>query len=110
MPRVLLVYRNPLFALSVRTALDAQPHITFVGEIADWTRAEADIARLSPDVVIVEDDGREAADSALRALSERQAPWRVVAMRLDETTMHIWSGAWRPVARTQDLIDVVMTT
>lgn len=110
MPRVLLVYRNPLFAHSIRAALGAQPRITLVGEIADWTRAEADIARLAPDVVIVEDDGGEAADRALHALSQRQAPWRVVAMRLDETTMRIWSGAWRAVERTQDLIDVVMTT
>jgi DNA-binding NarL/FixJ family response regulator len=107
MPRVLLVYHHPLFAHPVRAALSTQPTITLVGELTDWTRAEADIARLAPDVVIVEDEGHEAADRAWHALAERQTPWRVIALRLDETTMHIWSGAWRPVERTQDLIDVV---
>lgn len=108
MPRVLLVYRNPLFAHSIRTALGAQPQIALVGETNDCARAEADIARLAPDVVIVEDDGREATDSALHALSQRQSPWRVVAMRLDDAAMHIWSGSWRPVTRTQDLIDALV--
>ncbi len=110
MPRVLLVYHNPLFAHSIRGALSAQSDIAVVGETDDWTRAAADIARLTPDVVIVEEDGREATDSALHELSQRQTSWRVIALRLDETTMRIWSGAWRTVERTQDLIDVVLTT
>ena len=107
MPRVLLVYRNPLFAHSIRSVLSGQLHITLVGEIADWARAEEAIARMAPDVVIVEDDGYEAADRAWRALAPRQTPWSVVAMRLDETTMHIWSGAWQPLTHTQDLIDAL---
>lgn len=107
MPRVLLVYHNPLFAHSLRTALRDQAHLTIVGEVNDWTRAEAEIARLNPDVVLLEEDEREAAERTLHALSARNQPWRVVAMRLDETTMHIWSGTWQPITRTQDLLDVL---
>lgn len=107
MPRVMLVYHNPLFAHSLRTALRDQPHLIIVGEVDDWTRAEAEIARLNPDVVLLEEENREAAERTLHALSTRDQPWRVVAMRLDETTMHIWSGTWQPITRTQDLLDVL---
>ncbi len=107
MSRVLLVYHNPLFVHSVRAALCAQPQITLVGEIDDWTRAEAEITRLAPDVVVVEEDERDATDAMLRTLRVWPSAWRVVALRLDETAMHIWSGAWRPLTRAQDLIDAL---
>ncbi len=105
--RVLLVYHNPLFAHSIHAALRTQPQLALVGEFDDWTRAETEIARLAPDVVIVEEDEREATDEMLRALRACESFWRVVAMRLDETAMHIWSGAWQPITRTQDLIDAL---
>lgn len=105
--RVLLVYHNPLFAHSIRVALDAAPHINLVGELNDWTRVHAEIARLTPDVVLVEEDERAATDAMLGDLRARQAPWRVVAMRLDETTMHIWSGAGKAVQKPQDLYNAL---
>ncbi len=102
--RVLLVYHNPLFVHTVRIALQAQPQITLVGELDDWTRAEAEIARLTPDVVIVEEDERDATDAMLCALHAQPTSWRVVALRLDETAMHIWSGARQPITCGADLI------
>ena len=110
MLRVLLVYHNPLFAHSIRATLRTQPQLTLVGEMDNWAGAEAEIARLTPDVVIVEEDEREATDRMLRTLWAREASWRAVAMRLDETAMHIWSGAWQPITRTQDLIDALNET
>jgi DNA-binding NarL/FixJ family response regulator len=107
MSRVLLIYHNPLFAHSVRAALRAQPQITLAGEIDDWAHADAEITRQAPDVVIVEEDEREATDEMLRTLRTQPSPWRVVALRLDETTMHVWSGAGVPITRTQDLIDAL---
>ena len=107
MSRVLLVYHNPLFAHSIRAALRNAPRIQMVGELADWTRAEAEIARLTPDVVLVEEDERAATDAMLGALRARPAPWRVVALRLDETTMHVWSGNGQPIRRPQDLLQVL---
>jgi chemotaxis response regulator CheB len=103
MSRVLLVYHNPLFAHSIHVALAAAPRIHLVGEVDDWTQAQAEIARLTPDVVLVEEDERAATDAMLGALWVRQAPWRVVALRLDETTMHIWSGARQAIRDPQDL-------
>lgn len=108
MLRVMLIYHNPLFAHTIRTALREQPRIQFVGEVDDWTRAAVDIERLRPDVVVAEEDQREAIETMLRALQTRQSPWRVVAMRLDETAMHIWSGVWQPVTRAQDLLDALL--
>jgi DNA-binding NarL/FixJ family response regulator len=105
--RVLLVYHNPLFAYSVRVALRGQARITLVGEVDDWHRADAEIARLMPDVVIVEEDERDATDAMLHALSIQSSPWRVVGMRLDETAMRVWSGARQPITRAQDLIDAL---
>ena len=107
MSRVLLVYHNPLFAHSIRVALQHARHIELVGELQDWTRAETEIARLSPDVVLVEEDEGQATDAMLGALRTRQAPWRVVALRLDETTMHEWWGAGKPLQTPQDLYDAL---
>ena len=108
MIRVLLIFHNPLFAHSVHAVLLTHPQFELVGEIDDWMQAAAEIERLTPDVVIIEEDVAEAADSALRALRAQQAPWRVVAMRLDETAMRIWSGTWQTVTRTQDVIDAMI--
>jgi chemotaxis response regulator CheB len=107
MSRVLLVYHNALFAHSIRVALNAAARIRLVGELDDWTRVQAEIARLAPDVVLVEEDEGAATDAMLRALRARQAPWRVVALRLDETTMHIWSGAGKALQKPQDLYNAL---
>lgn len=107
MSRVLLVYHNPLFAHSIHVALAAAPRIRLVGEVQDWTQAQAEIARLTPDVVLVEEDERAATDAMLGALRARQAPWRVVALRLDETTMHIWSGTGEAIRAPQDLYNAL---
>lgn len=102
--RVFLVYKNPLFAYSIRAALRGHVQIQLVGELADWTHAEAEITRLGPDVLIVEEDGREVMDGMLRALSLRSSPRRVVGMRMDEPTMHVWSCASHPIKQAYDLI------
>lgn len=107
MSRVLMVYHNALFAHSIRIALEAAPRIQLVGELDDWTHVQAEIARLAPDVVLVEEDERAATDAMLDALRARQSPWRVVALRLDETTMHIWSGAGKALQKPQDLYDAL---
>ena len=107
MSRVLLVYHNPLFAHSIRVALDQAPGIHLVGELDDWQRVQGEIARLTPDVVLVEEDEGAATDGMLGELRARQAPWRVVALRLDETTMHIWSGAGKTLHTPQDLYNAL---
>ncbi len=105
--RVLLVYHNPLFAHSIRVALAAAPHIQLAGELNDWTLIDAELARLAPDVVLVEEDERAATDAMLGDLRGRQSPWRVVALRLDETTMHVWSGAGKPIQKPEDLYEAL---
>ncbi len=103
MSRVLLAYHNPLFAHSIRIALQAAARIQLVGELEDWTRLEEEIERLGPDVVLVEEDEGAATDAMLGALRAQETPWRVVALRLDETTMHIWSGTGKVLRKPQDL-------
>ena len=103
MSRVLLVFHNSLFAHSIRVALEGAPRIRLVGELDDWSRVQSEIARLKPDVVLVEEDEGAATDAMLGALRARKSPWRVVALRLDETTMHIWSGAGKALRKPQDL-------
>ncbi len=107
MARIFLVYHNPLFAHSIRAVLAAAPRHTLLGEFDNWARAEAELPRQSPDIVIVEEGEGQATDELLRSLRAQPTPWRVIAMRLDETTMHIWSGAWEPITRTQDLLDAL---
>ncbi|MGE5264438.1 MAG: hypothetical protein ACM3S0_13740 [Acidobacteriota bacterium] len=103
MSRVLLVYHNALFAHSIHIALRSASRIHLVGELEDWRRVEAEIARLAPDVILVEEDEDTATDALLGVLRARQSPWRVVALRLDETTMHIWSGAGKVLQQPKDL-------
>ena len=98
MARIMLVYSNPLFAHSIRAALSAAPQHTLVAEINDWSQAEAEMARLAPDTVIVEEGEGAATDEMLRALRAQPTPWRVIAMRLDETTMH-WPSRSRGLPR-----------
>jgi AmiR/NasT family two-component response regulator len=105
--RILLVYNNPLFAHSIRAVLTAAPRHTLIGEFDDWARAEAEMLRLAPDIVIVEEGEGQATDEMLHTLRTQPTPWQVIAMRLDETTMHVWSGAWEPITRTQDLLDAL---
>src|SRR5512146_2659533 len=105
--RVLLVYHNPLFGHLSRVALAVAPHIRLVGELTDWTRVDSELATLAPDVVLVEEDERAATDAILGDLRARRSPWRVVALRLDETTMHIWSGTGRALQKPQDLYDAL---
>jgi chemotaxis response regulator CheB len=107
MSRVLLIYHNALFAHSIRNALRTAAHIHLVGELEDWTRVEAEIARLAPDVILVEEDEEAATDAVLGVLRARRSPWRVVALRLDETTMHIWSGAGEVLQKPQDLYNAL---
>ena len=103
MSRVLLVYHNALFALSIHAALLTEPRIQLVGELKDWTCVEAEIERLAPDVILVEEDEAMATDTMLSALRAHQSPWRVVALRMDDTTIHIWSGAGKELQKPQDL-------
>ncbi len=107
MSRVLLVYHNPLFAHSIRVALERARRIQLVGELQDWTRVQEEISRLAPDVVLVEEDEGAATDAMLGALRTQQAPWRVVALRLDETTMHVWWGSGKPLQTPSDLYDAL---
>ncbi len=107
MSRVLLIYHSPLFAHSVRVALSGQPQITLVGELADWARAAEEMTRLAPDVMILEEDEREATEALLSLLSHYPLPWRVVAMQLGNPSIHVWSGAWQPLRRQEDLLSAV---
>ncbi len=107
MSRVLLVYHNALFAHSIRVALEGAPRIRLVGEVDDWTRVQSEFARLKPHVVLVEEDEGDATDAMLGALRARKSPWRVVALRLDETTMHVWSGAGKALRKPQDLYNAL---
>jgi DNA-binding NarL/FixJ family response regulator len=107
MSRVLLVYHHALFAHSIRIALRSAARIHLVGELEDWTRVEAEIVRLVPDVILVEEDEDAATEAVLGMLRARQSPWRVVALRLDKTRMHIWSGAGIALQKPQDLYNAL---
>ena len=103
MSRVLLVYHNALFAHSIRIALRAAPNILLVGELEDWTLVEAEIARLTPDVVLVEEDESAATDAMLSALRAHQSSWRGVGLRLGGTKKHNLVGAGKTLKKTPDI-------
>ncbi|MCS7476720.1 response regulator [Umezawaea endophytica] len=67
---VLLADDHALFRSGVRAVLDAQPDLTCVGEVADGRAAVDEVARLRPDVVVLdvrmpETDGLTAAEAIM---------------------------------------------
>lgn len=107
MARILVVYRNPLFAHSVRSVLSGKSEHKLVGETDNWDQARAELGGTAPDTVIVEAGEGGSVEAVLETMRARSGAWRVVAMQLDQPTMQIWSGSSLPIQQSQDLLDVL---
>jgi chemotaxis response regulator CheB len=105
--RILVVYRNPLFAHSLRSVLANKPEHRLVGEVDDWDRVKNQLQKLAPDTVIVEAGEGGSVEAVLETMKAGSAAWQVIAMQLDQPTMRIWSGSSLPIQQSQDLLDAL---
>lgn len=109
MSRVYLVFRNQLFSDAIGAVLRTHPEIELVGATDNPDRVVADIADLTPDVILLEeaDDGPVIAN--VNSILSSPMPCRLIMLRLDENGMHVWSQTWRQAVRPQDLVEAIIT-
>jgi DNA-binding NarL/FixJ family response regulator len=104
-PRVYLIFRNQIFSDAVCAVLDTHSEIEIVGMTNEPDRMTADIAALSPDVILLE----EAVVGDVRSILTSPIPYRLITLRLDADGMHVWSQTWRQTVRSQDLVEAILT-
>ena len=109
MPRVYLVFCNQMFSDAMCAILETHPEIELVGVTNDPNRLAADIANLTPDVILVEETEADSAISDVRSILTSPIPCRLITLRLDEDGMHVWSQTWRQTVHTQDLVEAIVT-
>ncbi len=109
MPRVYLIFRNQLFSDAIGAVLRTHSEIELVGATDKSDQVAADVAALAPDVILLEEasDGPTIKD-AYNILSSPM-PCRLIMLRLDENGMRVWSGTWRQMVRTQDLVEAIVS-
>ena len=108
MTGVYVIYRNRMFGDAIRAVLSRHPGINVVGATDDLESAEAEIARLGPDVILLE----EASDRPpvhVQAILTNPVPCRLVTLSLDRDGMHVWSQQWRASIGPDDLVEAVLS-
>jgi DNA-binding NarL/FixJ family response regulator len=88
--RVLIVDDDPLVRLALHTMLDGHPHIEIVGDVGDGRDVPAAVARLTPQVVLM--DIRMPKVDGLAATEElrrRPDPPEVIVLTTFDTDEHI---------------------
>ena len=113
MTRVYLIFRTQMFSDAVGAILDSHPKIELVGsalapdQIADQIADE--VARLEPDVILLEEDEHGSAVVGVRKLLASPSPYRLIMLRVDNDGMHVWSQTWHQSIRPQDLTDAIVS-
>ncbi len=104
--RVFVLWRNPLFHVSVRLLLD-KPNVEVVGATSDYTTCRDQITDLKPDLVIIEKARTEelASEDTVWILS---AVPRVVHLSLADNELSVFQHQHRTVAKADDLLQLVL--
>ena len=108
MPRVYLVFRNQLFSDAVHAVLQTHPEIELVGATSEPEQVTADVAALTPDVILLEETGGRPVMSEVHTLLSSPIPYRLITLRLDEDGMHVWSQTWRRTVQPEDLVQAIV--
>ncbi|MDH3674229.1 MAG: hypothetical protein OES12_01945, partial [Anaerolineae bacterium] len=83
MPRVYLVFCNQMFSDAIGAILKTHPEIELVGVTDEPDRLPADIATLSPDVILVEETKDGSMVSEVRTILTSPIPCRLITLQLD---------------------------
>lgn len=110
--RVLVVDDNEMVRQALRLRLQSEPRLIFVGELPDTSRLLDEVARTTPDIVVLDYDvpGPEPLE-LLKHLSERFTGVRVIILSgtispslLDKA---VEAGAWGYLSKTTDISNVM---
>jgi DNA-binding NarL/FixJ family response regulator len=106
---VYLIFCNQIFSDAICAILETHPEIELVGVTNEPHRLAADVATLAPDVILVEEAADGSVVSDMHTILTSPIPYRLITLRLDADGMHIWSQTWCQSARTQDLVEMIVT-
>lgn len=109
MSRVYLIFRNQIFSDAVRAVLETHSEIELVGVVSEVDRIAADVATLTPDVILLEETENSPTLNEVRSILTSPRSCRLIMLRLDADGMHVWSQSWRQTVRTQDLVEAIVT-
>jgi len=107
--RVYLIFRNQIFSDAVRAVLETHSEIELVGVVSEVDRIAADVATLTPDVILLEETENSPTLNEVRSILTSPRSCRLIMLRLDADGMHVWSQSWRQTVRTQDLVEAIVT-
>jgi hypothetical protein len=105
---VYVIYRNRMFGDAIQAVLRRHPGICLLGATDDPENAQAGIALLAPDVILLE----EASDRPpvpVQAILTNPIPCRLVTLCLDRDGMHVWSQQWRASVGPDDLVEAIVS-
>ena len=105
--RVFIFWTNPLFHEAVRLLLN-HPEIVWVGASSHYLVDEVQIARLSPDTVLVEESGEPLLGEILKFLEISQNSVRVIGLNLENNQMRTYHRVERTVGKAEDLLQWIL--
>jgi chemotaxis response regulator CheB len=108
-PRVYLIFCNQMFSDAICAILETHSEIELVGVTNEPDRLTADVATLTPDVILVEDSEDGSAVGNVRAVLTSPLPCRLITLRPDTDEMHVWSQTWHQTVHTHDLVEAIVT-
>jgi AmiR/NasT family two-component response regulator len=105
--RVFVIWTNPLFHESVRLLL-AHPGVEWLGETSDYAGAQAHIAELHPDTVLVEAIN-DNLDQMMDILTSAHDNVRIITLSLTNNELGLYRRQQRIVAKAEDLLAVLLS-
>ncbi|HET7011369.1 MAG TPA: hypothetical protein VFI11_11375 [Anaerolineales bacterium] len=107
--RVYLLWTHPLFFETVHRLLSHQ-EVELVGDSMDHDAGRQDIARLRPDVVVLEEEEGASRAELVDLLQGGATDVLILGLNLMNNELRVYQRQQRTVARPGDLLDVVRGT
>jgi DNA-binding NarL/FixJ family response regulator len=104
--RVYLVWTHPLFFETVHRLLSHQD-VELVGESMDHEAARAEIARLRPDVVVLEEAEGGSSTDLVDFLQAGAKDVQILGLNLMDNELHVYQRRQTTVVHPGDLVDVI---
>ena len=105
MRRVFVIWTYPLFLAAVRRLLTG-PDIEWVGDSSDHVAAREQMARLGPDIVLVE-EGKDVLAEIVQILEANTNATKVIRLSLAANALSVYHREERTIAQVDDLLRLV---
>ncbi len=106
--RVFIIWTHPLGHEAVRLILN-HPDVEVVGATGNQRNALDEIARLHPDIVIVEEPEGGVSAKALSII--KTSPWvkRVISFNMDDNKLNVYHHEEKTVGKAEDLLRLIQS-